>query len=165
MCHWKWNPLKSALSIFTNISVAFGLVLLQPCEAYLLSDCSTPDKLLVLNISCAPKWCYQSVYCCCLISYLPVRVRIATRFTNSSERFLCEVMLENEHMFCPWIQPARTCRASAQLTTAAALHSGGHWLECPKESWESPLHAVNSFEFNICTVVRDCCLGFKINLS
>jgi hypothetical protein len=48
--------------------------------------------------------------------YFLVRIRIAKCFTNSSKRFRCEVMFENEHTFCSWIHHVRTCTAFAQLS-------------------------------------------------
>jgi hypothetical protein len=35
--------------------------------------------------------------CCCLTRYFLVRISIGKCFTNSSKRFRCEVMFENEH--------------------------------------------------------------------
>jgi hypothetical protein len=57
---------------------------------------------------CVPKCCYQSVYCY-LIRYFLVRIRNAKCFANSSKRFLCVVMFENEHTFCSWIHHICTC--------------------------------------------------------
>jgi hypothetical protein len=66
---------------------------------YTCQYCPTPDMFPVANSFCVPKCCYQSVYCC-LIRYFLIRIRIAKCFTNSSKRFQCEVMFENEHTFC-----------------------------------------------------------------
>jgi hypothetical protein len=60
---------------------------------------SLDEHLSQTDTSCVPKFCFQSVYCC-LVRYCLVRIRIAKCFTNSSKRFRCEVMFENEHTFC-----------------------------------------------------------------
>jgi hypothetical protein len=44
-----------------------------------------------------------------------VNVLIAKCFPHSSTWFWCEVMLENEHMFCSWIHDACTYRVFALL--------------------------------------------------
>jgi hypothetical protein len=76
---------------------------------------ATPDAG---HVSCVRKFCYQSA-CCCLIRYL-VTIRTAKCFTNSSKRFRCEVMFENEHTFCLWINHVLISTAFAQLAWAAA---------------------------------------------
>jgi hypothetical protein len=80
--------------------------------------CPTPDMFPVVNTSCVPKFCYQSVHCC-LIRYFLVRIRTAKCFTNNSKRFRCEVMFENEHTFCSWIHHVRTRTAFAKVWAAA----------------------------------------------
>jgi hypothetical protein len=60
---------------------------------------SLDEHLSQTNTSCIPTFCFQSVYCR-FIWYVLVMIRIAECFTNSSKRFRCEVMFENEHTFC-----------------------------------------------------------------
>jgi hypothetical protein len=86
-----------------------------------ISDALSPDEhLSQTNISCVLK-CYQSVYCC-LIRCLFVTIRTAKCFANSSKRFRCEVMFENEHTFCSWIHHVRTCTALACLLLGCILN-------------------------------------------
>jgi hypothetical protein len=77
------------------------------------------ENLSQTNTSCAPKFCYQSLYCC-LTRYFLVRIRIVKWFTNSSKRLRCEVTFENERTLCSWIHHVRTCTSFAQLAWAAA---------------------------------------------
>jgi hypothetical protein len=56
------------------------------------------EHLSETNTSCAPKFRYQSVYF--LIGYFLVRIRAAKRFTNSRNRFRCEVMFVSGRTFC-----------------------------------------------------------------
>jgi hypothetical protein len=49
-----------------------------------------------------------------------LRTRVAKCFTNSSKRFRCAVMLENEQVFWSCIHHVRTCTYFAQLAWAAA---------------------------------------------
>jgi hypothetical protein len=53
-------------------------------------------------------------------SVLPSQDIIVKCFTNSSKRFRCEIMFENEHTLCSWIHHVRTYTAFAQLAWAAA---------------------------------------------
>jgi hypothetical protein len=93
--------------------------LLEIGTAVISAVLSLDEHLSQTNTSCVPKFCYQSVYCCFIRHFL-VRIRIAKCFTNSSKRFRCEVMLENEHTFCLWKHHVRTCTAFEQLAWAAA---------------------------------------------
>jgi hypothetical protein len=112
---------------------------LKSVRAVISAVLSLDEHLSQTNTSCVPKCCYQSVYCC-LIRYFFVRMRIAKCFTNSSKRFRCEVMFDNEHTFCSWIHHVRICTAFAQLVWAAAQRQGWPWLECHGRGWESLLY-------------------------
>jgi hypothetical protein len=64
------------------------------------------------NIFCVLKCCCLPVYVW-LIRAVLVRIRIAKCFTKTSRRFRCELMFENEHIFCSWISmlaPAQLLR-------------------------------------------------------
>jgi hypothetical protein len=100
---------------------------------------SLDEHLSQTNTSCFPKFYYQSVYYC-LIRYLFARIRIAKCFMNSSKRFRCEVMFENEHTFCSSIHRVCICTDFAQLAWSAAYQQGWPWLECHGGGWESLLH-------------------------
>jgi hypothetical protein len=67
-----------------------------------------------------------------LIRYILVRIRIAKCFTNSSKRFRCEVMFENEHAFCLCSHLFSVCATgvSIGLATRATLPEchGGGWV-------------------------------------
>jgi hypothetical protein len=59
--------------------------------------------------------------------YFHVKIHIAKYFKNSSKRFRCEVMFDNEHTFCSCKYHVRICTAFAQLTLAAAYRLGWPW--------------------------------------
>lgn len=49
------------MTVISKISMVMRLVLLQCYESYHLLELSVPDMLLVVNTSCVPEFCYQSV--------------------------------------------------------------------------------------------------------
>jgi hypothetical protein len=99
---------------------------------------------------------------CALLTYsvFLVRIFIAKCFTYSSKQFLCEVMFENEHTFCLWIQYVHTHRicptgVSNGLATAVTLTrvSRGRSEEPITRGW-------TCFRFHFCTAVCDCWVAF-----
>jgi hypothetical protein len=81
-------------------------------------NCSTSDMLPVVNISCVLKFASQCIVVLLGMSLPDYTLPNASR--TLANDFHCEAMLRNEHTFCLWMHSARTCAASAQLTTAAA---------------------------------------------
>jgi hypothetical protein len=97
---------------------------------------------------CVQKCCYKSVHC--LFQYFLVRKWIAKRFTNSSKRFWCEVILKNEHMFCSWLHRVCTwpCMSSGLATKLTLTRvSRGRLREL---GW-------TCFRSLFCTVICVCC--------
>jgi hypothetical protein len=53
----------------------------------------------------------------CVLSYLVlVRMCIAKCFKNSRERFICEIIFENDHKLRLWIRHVHTCKDFAQMS-------------------------------------------------
>jgi hypothetical protein len=111
ICKPWWHQYNKTNELF------FSLHLLGKTYRTALQQVST--AFLKTQKNCVPKFCYQSVYCC-LIRYLLFRIHIDKCFMNSSKRFWCKVMSENEHTFCSWIHNVCTCIAFAQLAWAAS---------------------------------------------
>jgi hypothetical protein len=56
---WGNSPIQFAVTIFSQISVAIGIVFLQHYGAFHLLNYSTLGILPVINTSCVMKFCYQ----------------------------------------------------------------------------------------------------------
>jgi hypothetical protein len=97
--HAQNGQINGSIEFLQTYLVVAVDALLEICTAVISALLPFHEHLSQTNTSCVPKCCYQSV-CCCLIRYFRVRIRTAKRFTNSSKRFRCEVMFENEHTFC-----------------------------------------------------------------
>jgi hypothetical protein len=103
MFHLKRDPnYNNKISLVTSIFLLldkggffFTFYFLRRTTEQFYGRCPPPSQR---HTSCVSKFCYQSVYCC-PTRYFLVGIRIAKCFTNSSIRFRCEVMFENEHTF------------------------------------------------------------------
>jgi hypothetical protein len=101
------NEETNDIDFLQPYTVAAGDAPLEISTTVITAVLSLDEHLSQSNISCVPKCCYQSVYCC-IIRHFLVRTRIAKCFTNSSKQFRCEVIFENEHTYCSWIHHVRT---------------------------------------------------------
>jgi hypothetical protein len=118
--HYTWTPsctkwwnqwqywIPAAVSLVTADS------LLEISMAIISAVLSLNEHFSQIITSCVLKFCYQSV-CCCLIWYFLFWICTAKCFTNSSKQLWCEVIFENEHMFCSRIHHVCTCSAFKQL--------------------------------------------------
>jgi hypothetical protein len=97
--HAKNDETNVSIEFLQPYSVVAADALLDIGTAVISAVLSLDEHSSQRNTSCVPKFCYLPVYYH-LIPYFLVRIRIAKCFNNSSKRFRCEVMFEDEHTFC-----------------------------------------------------------------
>jgi hypothetical protein len=150
--HKTKQPVTDNIEFLQPYPVVAVDALLEISTALNSAVLSFDGHLSQTNTSCVPKFCYQSVYC--LIRYILVRISIAKCFTNSSKRFRCEVMFENEHTFCSWIHHVHSFWAngvssglvtSVTLTRVSQVRLGKNITRRWTCLW-----------FHFCTAVIDC---------
>jgi hypothetical protein len=83
--HAQNDETNGSIEFLQSYPVVAADALLEIGTAVISAVLSLDEHLSQTNNSCAPKFCYQSVYFC-LIRYFLVRIRIVKCFTNSSKR-------------------------------------------------------------------------------
>jgi hypothetical protein len=111
--YYTWTPSLTIRRNQWKYWILAADALLEIGTAVILSVSSLDEHLSQTNTSCLPRFCYQSVHWR-ITRYFLVRIRIAKSFTNSSKRFRCKVMFDNEHKICSWIHHVRICTAFEQ---------------------------------------------------
>jgi len=105
-------------------------VMLEIFTSVKSSVLSLDEHLSQTHTPCVPK-CYQSVYY--LIRYFLIRIRLPDCLMDSSILFRCDVMFENKHTLCSWINYVHIYTAFVYLTWAASWQPGWSWFECHGE--------------------------------
>jgi hypothetical protein len=90
---------KSNIEFLQQHSVFAADGLLEINTALNSAVLSLDEHLSQTNASRVPKFCYQSVYYCCLFRLLVVRKSTVNCSTNCSKRFRFEEMFQSWHIF------------------------------------------------------------------